>query len=153
MKEDTSSNDDFNLDEKECNTIILKEDLVKRMCLVVSMLIFVLLVLFHGLQVFIRIRSVAVMIFVVWLLNRFYTDQQWDSSLDLFTVYFIVWQFVQLICHWQSHELWWPALILQQASLCLFTAFTALVPYEIIVRHLPSQFYFTVLWIRSLIDM
>jgi hypothetical protein len=115
----------------------------------IFVLIMALLVLFYGLQVCIRIRSVAVTIVVVWLLNRYYTDH----PLDAFTVYFIVWQFVQMICHWQSHELWWPALILQQASLCLFTAFIALIPYDILFRHYPSQFYFTVLWIRSLIDM
>ena len=153
MKEETSSNDVFHLDEKECRTIILIEDQVKGMVFKISVVIIALLVSFYGLQVFIRIRSVAVTIVVVWLSNRYYTDRPLENPLDVFTVYFIVWQFVQLICHWQSHELWWPALILQQASLCLFTAFTALIPYEIIVRPLPSQFYFTVLWIRSLIDM
>ena len=43
---------------------------------------------------------------VVRLLNRYSTDHQLKNLLDLVAVYLLVWQFVQLICHWASHELW-----------------------------------------------
>jgi hypothetical protein len=112
-----------------------------------------LLMLFYGLPLFCRMRSVVGTIVVVWLANRYYTDHQLENPLDLFTICLLVWQFVQLICHWESHELWWPALILQQASFCLFLAFIAFVPYDIFYRHLPIQIHFTLLWFHSIVDM
>jgi hypothetical protein len=131
----------------------LKEDQVIRDFSFIYLPVIALLLLVYGPQAFFRIRPVVATIAVVWLLNRYYTDHQLENPLDLFTIYLLVWQFVQLICHWESHELWWPALILQQASLCLFLAFTAFIQYDLMFRHLPIQYHFTFLWFQSLKDM
>jgi hypothetical protein len=153
MKEKISLNDVVDLDVKECGHIHLKGDKVKMVTFIIYMPMVFLLLLFYGLQVFSRIRSVAFTIVVVSLLNRYFTDHQLENPLDLFTVYLLVWQFVQVICRWESHDLWWPVLILQQASLSLFIAFIAFIMYDVLFRHLPIQFHFTVLWFRAIIDM
>ena len=112
-----------------------------------------LLLLFYGSQGFSRIRSVVFTIVVVSLFNRYFTDHQMENPLDLFTVYLLVWQFVQVICRWESHDLCWPALILQQASLCLFIAFITFIMFDVLFHHLPIPFHFSVLWFRALLDM
>ena len=142
-------NDVLNLDVKECGHILLKEDQGKMDTFLMYQPVIYLLLLFYGSQGFIRIRSIAFTIVVVWLFNRYFTDHQ----LDLFTVYLLVWQFVQVICRWESHDLCWPALILQQASLCLFIAFITFIMFDVLFHHLPIQFHFTFLWFRALLDM
>jgi hypothetical protein len=153
MNERFSFNDVLDLDAKECDRHLLKGDLVKIEFFLIYQPMIMLLLVFYGRPLFFRIRSVAVTILIIWLLNRYYTDRQLENPPDVFTVYLIVWQFVQLICHWESHELWWPALILQHASLCLFLAFTAFIQYDLMFRHLPIQYHFTFLWVQSLKDM
>ena len=153
MKQKIFPNDVLDLDVKKCIHITLRQDRVRTNLFVTVMTTFVVLLLFYGRPLLFRIRSVAITILVIWLVNRYYTAVPLQNPLDLFTVSLMVWQFVQLICHWQSHELWWPALVLQQASVCLLTAFTAFIQYDILYRHLPSQIHFIFLWCRSINDM
>jgi hypothetical protein len=65
---------------------------------VILMPLAMLLLLRYGRQGLFRIRSMAITILVVWLANRYYSDARLQYPLDVFTVYLIVWQFVQLIC-------------------------------------------------------
>jgi hypothetical protein len=153
MKQKIFPNDVLDLDVEKCALITLQQDRFMRHLFNAVVATLIVLLLFYGRPVFFRIRSVAITILVVWLVNRYYTAVPLQNPLDLFTVHLMAWQFFQLICHWESHELWWPALVLQQASVCLFTALVAFIQYDIVYRHLPSQFHFIFLWCRSINDM
>ena len=154
MQEEPSSiNNVLDLDVKKSSQILLREDREERKFLFTCVSVITFLLLLCGRQVFFHARSMVATIVVGWLVNRYYTATDTQAPLDLFTIYLLVWQFVQLICHWESHELWWPALILKQASFCLFAAFIAFIQYDILFRHLPSEFHFAALCFYSLFDM
>lgn len=73
--------------------------------------------------------------------------------MDMLTVYFIVWQFIYLMCKWEVLELKWPLLILQQASCCISSSIVAFLFNDIIFVYFPFQLKIVFLWLYSLYDM
>ncbi|CAF4079668.1 unnamed protein product [Rotaria sp. Silwood1] len=72
-----------------------------------------------------RIRTIILMILIIWLLTRYYDNRILWHQIDIVTLYFIVWQIIYLICKWDEGEPIWPILIVQQVSCCLSTSITA----------------------------
>ncbi|CAF2997196.1 unnamed protein product, partial [Rotaria sp. Silwood2] len=91
-------------------------------------------------------------ILFVWLWARYCNNKNCWYQLDILTVYFLVWQFIYLMCKWEFYELSWPLLILQQASGCVSTSVTIFFSYDIAYRYIPFQFKIGFLWLFSLYD-
>jgi len=120
--------------------------------LILSVIIIVLL-LCYGMQAFNYIRMILYTICIVWLLTRYCDNKSCWAQFDILTIYFIVWQFMYLMCKWEFVELSWPLLILQQAACCLSTSITAFFSYDILLRYVPFQFNIAYLWLFALYDM
>jgi hypothetical protein len=113
----------------------------------------IVLVLFYGLQVINRIRSLLFTIVILWLVASYLDVYNLRYQMDVLTVCFLVWQCVNIMCQWADHVLPWPCLILQQGSLCVLTSLESLLAHELVFRYLPIQIKFTLLWLWSLCDV
>ncbi|UJR18129.1 hypothetical protein I4U23_005029 [Adineta vaga] len=72
---------------------------------------------------------------------------------NIFTVYFLVWQFMYVMCKWECYELSWPLLIFQQASSCISSSLTVFFLYDILYRYVPFQLKIIFVWSLSLYDI
>jgi hypothetical protein len=92
------------------------------------------------------------MIFNVWLLARWSNSFHFGYSVDIVTVYLLVWQLSYLIFQWSSHKLSWPFLILYQSSICILLAIKAFLFYDLFFRYLPS-IHIVLIWFTAVEDM
>jgi hypothetical protein len=136
-----------------CSYLLVGPDIEKLTLLLIISCFFAVLLLCYDLQLFDRMKSMILTILVGWLITRYYDSQNIYYNRDMLTVYFIVWQFIYLMCKWEDLELEWPFLILQQASCCISISITTFLWHEIIFRYLPFQFKIIFLWLYSLYDM
>jgi len=133
--------------------LLVGPDIEKLNLLLIISCFFAVLLLCYDLQLFDRMKPMILTILVGWLITRYYDSQNIYYNIDMLTVYFIVWQFIYLMCKWEDLELKWPFLILQQASCCISISITTFLWHEIIFRYLPFQFKIIFLWLYSLYDM
>ncbi|CAF3046612.1 unnamed protein product [Rotaria sp. Silwood2] len=78
------------------------------------------------------------MIINAWLLARWCDSFHFWYSVDILTVYFLVWQFSYLMFQWCFHKLSWPCLIFYQSSICILTAIESFIFYDLVFRYFPS---------------
>lgn len=88
----------------------------------------------------------------VWLLARWCSSFDFWYPVDIFTVYLLVWQFSYLLFQWCSHQLSWAYFILYQASICIITAVTAFILYDLFLRYLPAV-HICIIWYACLDDV
>lgn len=88
-----------------------------------------------------------------WYLIRFCIGFNIWCKLDIFTVYFLIWQFMSLMNNWDKQYLPVFSINLYRGWLCLTTALIAFLYYDAIFRYLPSWMCFVYLWITSVRDM
>lgn len=88
-----------------------------------------------------------------WFLARYCDTIYIWYEVDIFTVYFFVWQFVCLIYQWIHQDLPYLSYTLYQKASCLFTAFLAFMVYDIMLQFLPRYLAFGFIWLMSVVDM
>ncbi len=88
----------------------------------------------------------------VWLIARLCNSLNLWYQVDVFTVYFFVWQFIYLFSKWISQELPWISFTIQQGLLCLWMAFLAFIIHDTASRYFPFYFKFAFLWYYSVED-
>ncbi|UJR22358.1 hypothetical protein I4U23_025420 [Adineta vaga] len=88
----------------------------------------------------------------VWLLARWSDNFHFWYPIDIFTVYFLVWQFSYLMFQWCYHQLSWPFLIFYQASLCILIAIEAFIMYDLVFRYF-STINLVVIWFVCFYDV
>lgn len=97
-------------------------------------------------------KFVVSTLIAVWLAARFFNVLYLSCPIDIFTVFFVFWQLICLICKWHSFELPFFSFTLQQASLCISSAFISYAHYDIVLRYLPVQYRFILLWFIAIED-
>jgi hypothetical protein len=99
------------------------------------------------------IALLSLIITTNWLLARFCDNIYICYEVDIFTVYFFVWQFVGLIYKWLHQDLPIISFTLHQKATCLSMAFLAFIMYDIVFRPLPTYVSFAFVWLMSVTDM
>jgi hypothetical protein len=111
------------------------------------------LILLYGVRLLNRVRPIIQTTLIVWLLARYCEGKDLYYSVDVFTIYLLVWQCVYVMCKWEDNELSFPFLILQQGSLCISAAVMTFLFYDFQYRFFPIQFNFALLWLWALYDV
>jgi len=93
------------------------------------------------------------MITTNWLVARYCDTIDMGYEVDIFTVYFFVWQFIYLIYKWLYQDLPMLSFSLHQKATCLYMALTAFMEYDVLFRLLPTYMFFAVVWLWSAIDV
>jgi len=106
----------------------------------------------YGLKILHYFFPVILTIVNVWLLARLCDDIHLSYQVDVFTIYFLVWQFIYPISKWCTHQLSWPALILHQGSMCLLPAIVVFIIHSRGFRYFPSM-ELAVFWITAFYDV
>ena len=136
-----------------CSYLLLGSDLERYQLMEIIIFLFVVLVLCYGVQLFGRIKPMVLTILVVWLIMRYFDNHNIYYKMDMLTLYFIVWQFIYLMCKWEVLELKWPSLILQQGSCCISTSIVAFLFNDMIFVYFPFQIKIGFLWFFTLCDV
>jgi hypothetical protein len=109
----------------------------------------------YDLEVFNRVNQLFYTGVAVELLARFVDSLslcRW-YQVDVLTTYLLVWQWITLLWKWMWRQLPAPTLLMEQGSICVFTAFTASSVHHLLVRYSPTAVNFGCLWFLSVIDM
>jgi hypothetical protein len=88
-----------------------------------------------------------------WFFARFCNGFHIWCELDIFTVYFIIWQFMSLVTKWEKEYFPICSLNIYRGWLCTATAFESFLYYDAIFRYFPSWISFGYIWISSFEDM
>jgi hypothetical protein len=100
-----------------------------------------------------KIRPVIRTIISAYLLARFCESVDLWCKLDIFTVYFLIGQFMFFIIRWEFQQLPLLSLTFYQGWLCMSVAFETFFVYDIMFRYLSRQLNFLFFWISSIVDM
>ncbi len=106
----------------------------------------------YGFKVLRHILPVILMTANVWLLARLCDNIYLWHQIDVFTIYFIVWQISYLMNQWCMHELSWASLILHKGSICVISTLIALVFYELFF-HYSIPYNFVWWWLIAFDDV
>jgi len=136
-----------------CIYLLLSNNIIRFRLIIFSICLCVVLVLCYGQQVFNLMKLITLTILMVWLFACYCNNYNVCYQIDVLTVYFIVWQFIYLMCKWEDLELESPFLILHQASCCVSTSITTYLIHDVILLHFPFQWKIIFLWLYSLFDM
>jgi hypothetical protein len=107
---------------------------------------------YQGEQVRKNARPIIFTLITVWFVTRFCNALRFQCQIDVFTVFFLIWQLISSICKWQSHELLCFSFTLHQTTFCTFVAFVSYAYYDIIFRYLPVRYKFGILWFHAVKD-
>ncbi|CAF3360143.1 unnamed protein product [Rotaria socialis] len=122
--------------------------------LMMILLIFLPYLLFRTVR---QLQNIIVLLSLIittnWLLARYCYNIYMSHEVDIFTVYFLVWQFVGLIYKWLHQDLPIISFTLHQKATCLSMAFLAFITYEVVLRPLPTYVGFAFVWLMSVIDI
>jgi hypothetical protein len=124
----------------------IEEIYIHFMCIIIA------LVCCYGLKVLHYFLPGILTIVNVWFLARLCDDIHFWYQVDVFTVYFLVWQFSYPICQWCLHQLSRPALILHQGSMCLLPAIVVFLLHDTIFRYYPTM-RLAIFWIMAFDDV
>ena len=104
-----------------------------------------------------QLRNIIILLSLVittnWLLARYCHSICMSYEVDIFTIYFLVWQFVGLIYKWLDQDLPILSFTLHQKATCLAMAFLAFIVYDVVFRPVPTCVGFAYVWLMSFIDM
>jgi hypothetical protein len=89
---------------------------------------------------------------IVWIIARLCNGLNLCCQLDVFTVYFIVWQFIYVIYKWNLFELPYFSFTLRQGLFCLSESIFAFVMHHIWLRYASVLLIFAFLWLSALAD-
>ncbi len=110
--------------------------------------------LFHFVR---QLQNIMVLLLLMittnWLVARYCDTIDMGYEVDIFTVYFFVWQLVCLIYKWLHQDLPMLSFTLHQKATCLSMAFCAFIEYDIIFRFAPTYAGFAFVWLMSTLDM
>jgi hypothetical protein len=87
-----------------------------------------------------------------WLIARLFNALNLSCQVDVFTVYFLVGQFMYVVSKWILHELPWFSFTVQQGLLCLRCSFNALIVHDIYFRHFSIYLKVAFLWYTAFGD-
>jgi hypothetical protein len=99
-----------------------------------------------------NVQPLVLALITVWFGTRFCNARSFQSQVDVFTVFFLIGQFVFLICKWYCEELPCFSFTLHQASLCTLVAFISYAFYDAVFRYFPVHFKFGILWLVAIKD-
>jgi hypothetical protein len=88
----------------------------------------------------------------VWLIARLCNGLNLWCQVDVFTVYFLVWQFTYVFSKWISHELPWFSFNLQRGLLCLWKSFSAIILHDTCLRYSSIHLKLALLWYLAVQD-
>ncbi len=128
------------------------DEKISMVILVPCSILFIALIWWYGLKMLHRLLLGILTILNVWLLARWCDGFDIPYSVDIFTVYLVVWQFSYLISEWCFHQLSWPRLIFYQSSICILSSIQAFIFYDLFFRYFPS-INLIMFWICSIDDM
>ncbi len=116
------------------DTCIHRYDNLRRTeCYILSSIILLIIILKwrYGEIVIKYLKFVLDFLTNVWLISRLCNVLNLSCQVDVFTVYFVVWQFTYVFSEWISHELPWFSFNLQRGLLCLWMSFSAIIFHDI----------------------
>ncbi|CAF4888147.1 unnamed protein product [Rotaria socialis] len=99
------------------------------------------------------IRSITYTIIYGLLVARFCDAFNLSCPLDIFTVYFLIWQIMFIITEWESNKLPLISLTFYRAWLCIMPASIIFVIHDFVFRYLPIQVNFLLLWLIAFADV
>jgi hypothetical protein len=111
------------------------------------------LLLYYGDQAYRRMKPIVLTILIVWLVNRYFDDNNACCQIDVLTVHLIVWQIIYVMCEWGDFRLEYPFFFLNQASSCILICIAAFLWNDIMFRYLPFQLKMIYFWLHSFADM
>ncbi len=143
------------VDHQPCVSYITRGDAgILLPLLMMILLIFLPYLLFRTVR---QLQNIIVFLSLVittnWLLARYCHSIYMSYEVDIFTVYFLVWQFVGLIYKWLDQDLPILSFTLHQKVTCLSMAFLAFIVYDLVLRPAPTYVGFAFVWLTSFIDM
>jgi len=98
-------------------------------------------------------RSVFYTIISAWILGRYCDGLYLWYQVDIFTIYFFIWQIMFIISQWEFQELPLLSITIYRGWLCLGIATNAFMFHDNLVRYLPFVFRFCLFWTSSIKDM
>jgi hypothetical protein len=98
-------------------------------------------------------EPVVYTIFISWLTGRFWDGLNLWYKIDVFTVYFVIWQILFVIHKWERKQVPVLSRNFYRGWLCLLMACQAIVFYDAIFSYLPFLHMFNYFWIHSIDDM
>ena len=113
---------------------------------------FMALIWYYGSKIIPCLLLGMSLVFNAWLLARWCDSFHFWYPLDIFTVYFLIWQIIYLMFQWCYRQLSWPCLIFYQASICIVTAIEAFIFYDLFFRYFPSV-TIIMIWLACYDDM
>ncbi len=98
-------------------------------------------------------HSVFYTIISAWIVGRFFDGRYLWYQVDIFTMYFLIWQIMLIISLWEYNELPLLSVTIYRGWLCLGIATNAFMFHDNLVRYLPFVFRFCLFWTSSIKDM
>jgi hypothetical protein len=99
-----------------------------------------------------NIEPLVFTLFAVGFVARFCNALSFRCQIDVFTVFFLMWQFTFLIYKWYTWKLPWFSFTLHQTSLCTYMAFISYAFYDMVLRYFPVRYKFGFLWFLAIKD-
>ncbi|CAF4432706.1 unnamed protein product, partial [Rotaria magnacalcarata] len=88
-----------------------------------------------------------------WLFGRFCDDLPLWYPVDIFTIYFFIWQFMFITAKWEFQQYPIFSMTLYRGWLCLLMASDAFIIHDVLFSYLPSPFSFIFFWLLSVKDI
>jgi len=99
------------------------------------------------------VRPIIYTIIYSLLVARFCDAFNLFCPLDIFTVYFLIWQIMFTITEWESGKLPLISLTFYRGWLCIMPASIMFVIHDYVFRYLPIQVNFLLLWLIAFLDV
>lgn len=99
------------------------------------------------------IRPIIYTIIYSLFAARFYDAFNLSCPLDIFTVYFLIWQIMFIITEWESDKLPLVSLTFYRVWLCKMPASMIFVIHDSVFRYLPIQVNFLIFWLIAFSDV
>ena len=99
------------------------------------------------------IRPIIYTIIYSLLIARFCDGFNLCCPLDIFTVYFFIWQIMFIITEWESNKLPLISLTFCRGWLCIMPASMTYLIHDTVFRYLPIQVNLLLVWSSAFIDV
>ncbi len=144
----------IHLDEEVCQFILEPfKETIFNICIILMIICSTILVSwFYSPEVFNYLRIILITMGTVDLLNRCGIFLTLYPSIDVLTVYLIVWQLMGLVWKWSLHEIFSPIVIVEQGLFCMFFSIFSYMCYDSFNRYIPLDIHFLFLWLLTVAD-
>jgi hypothetical protein len=99
------------------------------------------------------VRPVIATIIIGWLLARFCNALHLWCQIDMFIVYFLIWQFMCVIAKWELEKVPLFSCTVHKVWLCMSMAFGAFIAHDAVFRYLSPKIKFFFFWMLAVEDM